>query len=158
MKSILIVVGLTGLLFGTAIWQTAMAIMHDCTGGPGGTEASPMLMSILNDSQTNKQIAPDQMTMVSNEIAKIVMSCTIEATFSDALTNSSNVTSGNIDKIKAELVKEISKNIQLNGVQVNALNNMINDAIVLQEATANPHSPKPEITFELYNQSITLKW
>jgi hypothetical protein len=172
------VVFIVVLLIGLGSNNQAIGVMHNCVGGGGnGGELSTILKTTLNSTKSNENLTQNQISLVNDMILHLMSFCSINASVIDKVANdnsiligdpekiksdiaggNNSILIGDPEKIKSEIVETISRNTELNSVQKEALNKILDNAIILQEATADPTAPKPEISFEIYNQTVTLKW
>lgn len=129
------------------------AIKHDCIGG-----GNNFLLSVLSSdsSLVNNTIFNN----VNATIMNLVAACTMTLNITNDISSNPVTITGNPEKIKTEISKAISKESPLNDIQEKALYNLIDNAIIIEEATIDPNAPKPNLTlkFSSSNQTFNLKW
>lgn len=128
------------------------AVMHDCIGGGGGND----LLSLLSSNSSSVNIFND----INSSIINMVSACTMTLNITNESSSIPETITGNPEKIKTKISEAINKESPINSIQEKALYNIINNAIIAEEATIDSNAPKPNITlkFSSSNQTFNMQW
>jgi hypothetical protein len=127
-------------------------IKHDCIPPlPGNGENN--LASVI--SRGNNTLS--QLNEINDRIISLAAGSNLTLNTTNATGNGNQIISGNPEEIKSEIERLISKESKLNEVQINALNKMVDNAIILEEAQIDPLAPKPNITFKISSSNQTFR-
>jgi hypothetical protein len=145
---LLLIVSISLLLLGSL--NHVDGVKHDCIPPTGNDNLSSMIAS----NSTNLT----QIDQINNRIMELVSPANMTLVVTNETTNTNETTIGNPEEITSAIRDIINKETNLNAVQVNALQKMIDYAIIVEEAQLDPLAPKPNITFKLSssNQTYTI--
>lgn len=109
------------------------------------------LSSVLSEGNYTS----DQLNEISDRIISLVSTPNLTLSISNETADGNQTISGNLEEIKSGIQMASSKESKLNDIQTNALSQMIDNAIIVEQAQTDPLAPEPHITFELLSSNHT---